>query len=348
MKKKILGLVSVFILSVGLLTGCGSSTSDYEEYLEDEGLYSTSSSEDYSVEEYGDVSSSKGIAESVEEVELGEGDVDHSEIEKNAVSSRKIVYTAEVNIQTSNYAKNVEVVKSLVKKYGGYFESTNLNGTEKAKDRSASFTIRIPVDTYDKFMDGVGEIDTVVFKSETADDITSQYVDVQARLKSLNTKRDRLEQFEEQATKLEDVLDLENQITDVQYEIERYTATLNAYKDMTSNCTINMYIEEVHDEVEIDPDKRDTFSKRMREAFAGSIAAFQIIVEGLITIVIYIFPYAIIATIVIFIVVKVSKSEKHKKRAEEKKKKQLATKQAYTGPNYSAKTEENTEEKPET
>ena len=71
-------------------------------------------------------------------------------------------------------------------------------------------------------------------KQESTQDVTSAYVDVEARLKSLKLQEERLYAMMEQAGDLETLLAIQNQLTEVQYQIESYTAQQRTYDDLIS------------------------------------------------------------------------------------------------------------------
>ena len=66
------------------------------------------------------------------------------------------------------------------------------------------------------------------------EDITNQYVDVEARLESLQAQQERLYELLEQAQDIETVLAIQNQLTEIQYQIESYTAQQRSYDQQVS------------------------------------------------------------------------------------------------------------------
>ena len=225
---------------------------------------------------------------------------DSSDFENDYYTSeRKIVYTSDISIETKKFDEDISSIKELVTSNGGYLENTSSNGTAEYGNRYASMTARIPSENYKAFMESVGSIGSVTSTSEYVDDITSDYVDVQARLKSLNTKLLRLQELEQQATTVEDLLDIEDRINETQYQIENYTAQLKLFDDKVSLCTVSIYLDEVATYSEV---KADTFTNRVVEAFSGSLAAFLTVLQGLVIMIIYALPYLIVAAIVLLII----------------------------------------------
>lgn len=221
-------------------------------------------------------------------------------------TSRKLIYTSYISLESKTYDDDLAAIKSLVTSNGGYFESTSSYGNVEYGNRGASFTARIPSDKYDAFMSSLGEVGSVESKSENVEDITSSYVDVQARLKSLNTKLERLQELEAQADTLEELLEIEDRINDVQYQIESYTAQKKAYDDQVDYSTVSIDITEVATYSEV---KADTAWNRFVEAFGSSFAGFVAFVQWVIIAVIYLLPYLLIVAAILLIIFGVRKKK---------------------------------------
>ena len=223
---------------------------------------------------------------------------------------RKVVYSSYIGLESKKYDDDVDKVKELVTANGGYFESSSMYGNSENANRSASFTARIPSKNYDTFMTSVGDVGSLVSKNESVDDITSNYVDVQARIKSLNTKLERLQELEANAENVTELLEIEDRINDVQYQIESYTAQKKVYDDQVDYSTINIDITEVSTYTET---KADSAWNRFIEAFGDSFMGFTSFLQSFVIILIYLLPYLIIIGIILFIIFRVRKKAKSKK-----------------------------------
>ena len=128
---------------------------------------------------------------------------------------------------------------------GAWLESTSLYGTEKDHDRTADYTVRVPVGSYRAFLAAVGDAGSVLNISESAENITSSYIDVQARLSALEAQRDRLNALADQAETTADLLEIESQLSDVQYQLESYTCQLRSMDQQVSYSTVDIHLREV-------------------------------------------------------------------------------------------------------
>lgn len=338
MKRRILGLLLVSVMSFSILSGCGSSSgmessssdsTDLAEAITGEGGFESKLG-NYMTESVDmDEKSSEMLGTEEAANDTGETNVEVD-------TSRKIVYTSSISIETKHFDDDIESLGKLVEKSGGYFENTSLNGNSEDIGRYASYTARIPEDKYRAFMDSVGDIGVVTYCDESVDDITSNYVDVQARLKSLNTKLTRLQELEAKAETVEDLLAIEDRINDVQYQLENYTAQLRVYDNKIDYCTVTIDVDEVVTYSEV---KKDTAFNRFAEAFSGSISGFINFLQGLVIAVIYALPYILVILVVLLIVLKITKKKRALMKEETaKRKSNTGFGSNYVGPLYEEKT----------
>ena len=327
MKKRIVGLLLIGFMT--LATACGGSSSSTESAVGASNSFASKNSmgfEESAVADYetSDTTSESAAtydyAEDASAPESGEpSEVDLSEYD----TSRKLIYNSYISLESKKFDEDVRTIKELVASNGGYFESTSTYGNVEYGNRSASFLARIPADKYDAFMGSVGDVGSLTSKNESVDDITSSYVDVQARIKSLNTKLERLQELEANAENVTELLEIEDRINEVQYQIESYTAQMKTYDDQVDYSTVNIDISEVATYSEV---KADSAWNRFSEAFRNSFVGFVSFLQGFVIGLIYLLPYLLIIGIIVLIVFcivrrnKKKKNKKNKEISEEKEK----------------------------
>ena len=324
MKNKVFSFLAIFVAGMMLCTGCGSKSEDAEVYAQYDNMgQSKAAGMSYaeSVDSYSEESAESAGSAELEATSNSENATSAEDVTENntqEVSARKIVYTADVSMETTKFDDAKKDIDKLIESFDGYCESTQLNGTKKECNRNAYFRVRIPVDSYRDFMNSVGDVAMVTSSSENAEDITSSYVDVEARISSLEKKKQRLEELEDAATEVDDLLSIETQISEVIYQIEQYTGTLNSYKDQVAKCTVNISIEEVP-AYNKPAGGKETFISRLQSAFFGSMYGFKSFFEGLVIVILYIIPYAIVIGVIVFILKKTGFKFHIKKKSKKKK-----------------------------
>lgn len=75
--------------------------------------------------------------------------------------------------------------------------------------------------------------------------MTAQYMDVETRLENLKNQRTRLQQLQQQADNLSDLLEIESSLTDVQSQIESWQSQMDWYNDQVEECTVYVSLSEV-------------------------------------------------------------------------------------------------------
>jgi cell division septum initiation protein DivIVA len=191
-------------------------------------------------------------------------------------NDRKIIYNANVVVQTREYNARLTAVEGLCAKYGGYTASSQENGKPGATDqnnaRSAEFSLRIPIDKFDAAMaDFKAMGDDVVSTTKSTDDVSRQYVDTDARNKTLKDERDRLEELLAKATDMNSIIALQNQITELTTEIEQQTAQLRFWDDQVAYSTINVQLNEIVEAQQVKP-VDPSLNSRINGAFYGTLS----------------------------------------------------------------------------
>ena len=162
-------------------------------------------------------------------------------------SQRKIIKNRNLSVETLEYDNFIKELEVKVTEYGGYIENSTQNGNSyygKAM-RSANYTIRIPAERFDEFTTLIGDMGTVTYSYEYIDDITAKYVDTETRLASLRAEQESFLKLMERAETVEEILKIQSYLTDVNYQIESYTAQLNSYKSLVSYSTLRLDVSEV-------------------------------------------------------------------------------------------------------
>lgn len=244
----------------------------------------------------------------------------------SVLQGRKIIRSARLTIESKTFDSSSEILKNAVISAGGYIEDSYINATAP---RNANYTIRLPAEKLDEFLDNTSSIGTVVDCSTSDKEITEQYYDTEARLKTLNTQEQRLLAILEKADTLSDVIELESRLSDVRYEIENLTGTLKKYDSLIAYSTVTIYLNEVMSESNVYSMPK-TLGERISQTFSESFDGVKDIIENAIVAVIgglpsILFGAAVFAVVVavIFAAIKVSAKiyrKKHPETAAENKK----------------------------
>ena len=160
----------------------------------------------------------------------------------------KIIRQGELNIQTEQFDQSVEALNQLTASCGGYFESASVYGggsRDANARRRGEYVVRVTAERYDHFLSSTGQLGYVTSKSESSQDVGERYYDTEARLKTQRTKQERLLALLERSETMEDIIVLENALSEVEYQIEQYSSELNRYDALVGFSTFYVYLNEV-------------------------------------------------------------------------------------------------------
>lgn len=160
----------------------------------------------------------------------------------------KLIRRASARLQTDDFSAAEAALNALVVEQGGYYESAAVEGGgyyDRNAARYGSYVIRVPKQAYDTFLSGVDGVGYVVSLNQSSEEIGEVYFDTEARLRTQQTKQTRLLALLEQAATMEDIIDLENALSEVEYQIEQYSTELRRYDSLVDYATIGVELYEV-------------------------------------------------------------------------------------------------------
>ena len=228
-----------------------------------------------------------------------------------AENARKVIYNADVTLESTDFDAAQQAVLEAVETHGGYLSHSDLSGSAEDQDRFLNLTVRVPAAEYRSLLTALGNSANLLNASESADDITADYIDVQARLTALEAQRDRLNELADQAETTADLLEIESQLSDVQYQIESYTAQLRSLDSQITYSTVDVYLSEV---AELTP-TGTTFGDRLAAAFFGGWQAFADLIEGLFLAIVYLLPLLLLAAAIVAVCVVLGRRRRARRAA---------------------------------
>lgn len=164
------------------------------------------------------------------------------------LSERKLIRNVDLSVETKAFDALIDDLPARAKALGGYIEQSSIDGNSydtQNQSRHASVTCRIPADKLDEFLASIGENCNVVSQSEQVQDVTLSYVDLESRIKALETERDALMALLEDADSTADILAIQTQLTDVIYRLESAVASLRSLSDQVDFSTVVLSVREV-------------------------------------------------------------------------------------------------------
>lgn len=225
---------------------------------------------------------------------------------------RKIILNASLAIEALDFDATCTALMQALKDAGGYVSSTDLySPSYEGARRHATYELRVPATQYEAFLQNAGSAGNLVNKQESTEDVTRAYVDVESRLRSLRLQEERLFEMMEQAGELETLLAIQNQLTEVQYQLDSYTSQRNTYDDLVSYSTVTVFVEEVR----VFTEAPVTFIDRVAEAFRGSWRSFGYGMQDFAVGFIYFLPTLLVLCVLAAIIIPLVRMAARRSRA---------------------------------
>lgn len=309
------------VMAVLLTAGCGSASGSATDMAAPAAAQYNGSSASYASETMaaGGASYDAGVME--EGAYESKAAVDPAEMPDEGSGGnseslgRKLIRTVELEMETKEFERMMSELEAQVQDLGGYIENLETyNGSNYSGYRSsrwANLTIRIPKEALNGFLQNMSEIGNVVRRSDSVEDVTLSYVDMESRRDTLRAEQARLLELLEKADTVEDMIALEERLSNVRYYLESMESKLRTIDNQVDYSTVYLNLSEVK---ELTPVEEKTDLQRITEGFADSLKDIgNGIKEGLIWFVIHI-PYLVIWAAVIAALVLVLKRCRRKRR----------------------------------
>lgn len=221
---------------------------------------------------------------------------------------RKLIRNITMQVETEEFDKMISGINAKLSEAGGYIEQSDISGTSlnyrgEPVPRYGNITARIPNDKLDRFVGAVSDSGNVTNKSESTQDVTLQYSDVESRKKSLEIEQERIWQFLEKAESIDTVITLEQRLSDIRYQLESMESQLRLYDNQVDYSTVYLSISEVTAYTPVTPETTGVRIKNgLAKNFESIVTALTNLLILFITTCPFWIPLALLAAIVISIV----------------------------------------------
>jgi hypothetical protein len=155
-----------------------------------------------------------------------------------ADSRQKIIRNAQLSVEVEDLDAAEAAVRESVKSRGGRIESAARTGDERIHMR-----IRVPSLALDRAMSDAGALGRVLSRSISESDVTTRYIDTEARLKTRLALRDRLKALLETAETVEDILNIERELARVQGEIDGMQGQLDYMDRQVAESALDLTLQ---------------------------------------------------------------------------------------------------------
>ena len=234
-------------------------------------------------------------------------------------SPEKLIYSASATVETTEFDQTIEKLSALVEQYGGFVESSSINGSNYytqsrgySSERYASYVIRVPSGKFSALMGSLSTLGNVPYSHTYTENITAQYYDTDARLTAYQTQEARLLEMMEAAETVEDLIAIEEKLTELRYQIESLQSTLKNWDRQVAYSTLDLEIQEV---IEYTPESRMSYGQELALALTNGLRRTGEFFKDLLLAIVGALPALVILAVVLAILIPVWKKRRKARRA---------------------------------
>ncbi|MGC1122694.1 MAG: DUF4349 domain-containing protein [Candidatus Methanofastidiosia archaeon] len=204
-------------------------------------------------------------------------------------SEQKLVKTAVLFLEVDSYPAALKAVEETAARYSGYVSDS---AVQQYDDREVGHvTVRVPEDNFEEAVKDIESVGDLKEENLTLEDVTEQYIDLNARLDNLEHQEQRYLEILDMATTVEDVLKVETQLERIRGEIESLQGTLNYLENQIQYSVIHVQLAEPREVVH---------ESGIGSAFDQAIDGFLGAIRGIIIFLGYFIPVALFLTALAF------------------------------------------------
>lgn len=194
-------------------------------------------------------------------------------------SGARVVKTADVQVEVGRgrFEASLDRISALAVGRGGFVARTETSQGRSAP--SGTITVRVPAGDFDGVIVEVRRLGKVVSASSRGQDVTAEYLDVEARLRGLNASRDQILTVLSKANTVGDILAVQERLNAVQVQIEQLQGQQRLLDDQTTFGTIAVHLAEPGADLGGAPE-REGLAGAWYDARRGFVDGLEAIIRG--------------------------------------------------------------------
>ena len=202
-------------------------------------------------------------------------------------TERNIIQMASLNIEVEHFQSSFDAVMDIVERYNGFISNSHMHVTGTGR-KEGRITIRVSTDMFLACITEIEHVGTVKSKHISGEDVTEEYIDLNARLNNSGRQERRLREILDMANNTKEVIEVERDLWRVRGEIERLTGRMKYLENRVELATIHVSLNEP---------EPITHSWGIRDALRSAFGGFVSVIRGLIIFAGYALPLLILVCI---------------------------------------------------
>ncbi len=211
------------------------------------------------------------------------------------VMGQHIIRTANMHIQVEQVDSTLSRIRARLPDYKARIEHSRQSNHRKSVEHS--LTIRVPGENLDNLLDYIESQASYLHEKEVnSRNVTEEFVDITSRLKNKKQAEKRYREILQEASTVEEILKVENQLRVIREEIEAVEGRLRYLSDQTALSTLHLSLHQPLYMVSEVPGQ--SYSSQVIEAFINGWQFFRKLVIGIV----YLWPLWIVTAVAIVII----------------------------------------------
>ena len=159
---------------------------------------------------------------------------------------QKVQRSAQITLEVANgsFETSLDRVVNLMRGQGGYVSGSDAQADTGDRLRSGQVTFQVPADKFDATIAGLRQLGTAQSIRITGTDVSTQYVDLQARLRNAEAQRDAMLALLQQARSVNDVIQVQTQLGQITGQVEQLKGQIDYLEHTTTYATVAVTLRE--------------------------------------------------------------------------------------------------------
>ncbi len=153
---------------------------------------------------------------------------------------RKIIQSTSIDVEVEDVGRDFQEIVRIAETAGGFVASSAFSNVDG--EQAADVTIRVPGDSYQEVLAQIRSMGLVTQESSDANDVTEEYTDLQARLRTLEATEQRYLDLLAQANTIDEILTVQDRLDGVRGQIEQVQGRINMLDHLTDLGTITIHL----------------------------------------------------------------------------------------------------------
>jgi hypothetical protein len=211
------------------------------------------------------------------------------------VEQQQVISTGNVQLRSDDVGQAIFDVRKVVDEYRGTIAEDDTETDDDGSPLRSRMVVRIPTADFDHAMTELEKVATLVSSKRQSQDVTTQVLDMDARVESQRRSIDRIQVLFDHATSIKDIVSIESELSQRQADLESLESQQRYLADQTSMSTITLSVEHTPAKAKPKPEHHD--ASGFLAGLSGGWGAMKTFLVGASTVVGALLPWVVLALV---------------------------------------------------